>query len=121
MALEGGLYAVYSQLYILLYPEEAEELVEDRADSFWHGVFRRHSADGKSVGKGEEAEELMRRLWTLTWRRDVDVVEVSSHLAGIFNLSPNDELTVRWSKSMKSEVLVDPDQKMTYFGMFKIQ
>lgn len=119
VALEGGLYAVYSQLYVLLYPEEEEELVEDPADSFWHGVFRRHPADGRSVEKGEEAEALMKRLWTLTWRRNVDVVEVSSHLAGVFNLSSNDELTVRWSKSKKSEV--HPDQKMTYFGMFKIQ
>src|SRR6218665_3533814 len=36
VALESGLYAVYTQLYILAYREEGVD--EDRADSFLHGV-----------------------------------------------------------------------------------
>src|SRR6218665_2198796 len=109
VALESGLYAVYIQLYILTYREEGVD--EDRADSLWHGVFRWNPADGKSVERAERAEEqLMKRYWTLTWKGDG--VEVSSHLAGISNLSSNDELSVRWPK-----YVVSPDRKMTYFGI----
>lgn len=116
VALEGGLYAVYSQLYILL-EEEAERGTEERAKSVWHGIFRWNAGNGKSMGTGEQAEQLMKRVWTVTRREEV--VEVSSHLASVFNLSSNDELTVRWSKS--DECHIHPDPKMTYFGMFKIQ
>ena len=72
---------------------------EGRADSFWQGVFRWNPANGKSVGRSERAEEqLMKRYWTLAWKGDV--VEVSSHLAGIFNLSSNDDSQfAAWSKN----------------------